>query len=89
MDKIQSLIPAVGQIIVGNEMLAEHFSQFAEMVAIVPSLVDRADLTNAIALNAATQNLTRVVGPSLAGVLIAVIGGLAGLLAASWIIRIL
>jgi MFS family permease len=47
---------------------------FPSRTTIVPSLVDRADLTNAIALNAATQNLTRVVGPSLAGVLIAVIG---------------
>ena len=42
--------------------------------AIVASLVQRADLGNAVALNAATQNATRVVGPSLAGVLIAVIG---------------
>jgi len=40
----------------------------------VASLVDRAHLGNAIALNAATQNATRVVGPSLAGVLIALIG---------------
>ncbi len=47
---------------------------FPSRTTIVPSLVDRADLTNAIALNAATQNLTRVIGPSLAGVLIAVVG---------------
>jgi predicted MFS family arabinose efflux permease len=38
----------------------------------VPSLVARADLTNALALNAAGQNATRVIGPSLAGILIAV-----------------
>lgn len=42
--------------------------------AIVPNLVERRDLVNAIALNAAGQNATRVVGPSLAGVLIALIG---------------
>lgn len=42
--------------------------------AIVPALVDRPSLANAVALNAAGQNATRVVGPSLAGLLIAVIG---------------
>lgn len=42
--------------------------------AIVPALVGREDLANAVALNAAGQNSTRVVGPSLAGVLIAVVG---------------
>ena len=47
---------------------------FPSRTTMVPSLVARSDLTNAIALNAATQNATRVLGPSLAGVLIAVIG---------------
>lgn len=47
---------------------------FPARTAIVPSLVARPDLANAIALNAAGQNATRVVGPSLAGVLIAAIG---------------
>jgi MFS family permease len=47
---------------------------FPTRTTIVTSLVRRADLANAIALNAAGQNATRVVGPSLAGVLIAVIG---------------
>jgi MFS family permease len=42
--------------------------------AIVPDLVDRQHLANAVALNAAGQNATRVVGPSLAGLLIALIG---------------
>jgi MFS family permease len=42
--------------------------------AIVPSLVEKEHMANAIALNAAVQNSTRVVGPSLAGVLIAVAG---------------
>src|SRR5215218_8124406 len=47
---------------------------FPARTAMVPSLVERDDLANAVALNAATQNATRVVGPSLAGVLIAVTG---------------
>ena len=47
---------------------------FPSRTTMVPSLVDRADMANALALNAATQNATRVVGPALAGVLIALIG---------------
>ena len=47
---------------------------FPTRTTIVPSLVRRADLANAVALNAAGQNATRVVGPSLAGILIAAVG---------------
>lgn len=47
---------------------------FPTRTAIVPNLVDRRDLANGIALNSAGQNATRVIGPSLAGVLIALIG---------------
>ena len=47
---------------------------FPTRTSIVPTLVARRDLANGIALNAAGQNATRVIGPSLAGVLIAVIG---------------
>ena len=47
---------------------------FPTRTTIVPSLVQRHDLANAIALNAAAQNATRVVGPALAGILIAVFG---------------
>ncbi|MGH2532128.1 MAG: MFS transporter [Thermomicrobiales bacterium] len=47
---------------------------FPVRTALVSSLVRRDDMANAIALNAACQNATRVVGPSLAGVLIAMIG---------------
>jgi MFS family permease len=47
---------------------------FPVRTALVPSLVERADLANAVALMSAAQNATRVVGPSLAGVLIALIG---------------
>jgi MFS transporter, DHA1 family, staphyloferrin A biosynthesis exporter len=41
--------------------------------SIIPKLVPRRELTNAIALNSAGLNLTRILGPSLAGVLIATV----------------
>ncbi len=47
---------------------------FPVRTAMVPSLVDRRDLAIGVALNSAGQNATRVVGPSIAGVLIATIG---------------
>ncbi|HYJ12891.1 MAG TPA: MFS transporter [Thermomicrobiales bacterium] len=47
---------------------------FPVRTAMVPSLVERHHLANAVALMSATQNATRVVGPSLAGILIAVTG---------------
>ena len=47
---------------------------FPTRTTMVPSLVDRADMANAVALNSATQNATRVVGPAIAGILIAVVG---------------
>ena len=47
---------------------------FPVRTVMVPSLVERADIANAVALNSAGQNATRVVGPSIAGVLIATIG---------------
>ena len=42
--------------------------------AIVGQLVQRKDLMNAVALNSAGMNTTRIVGPALAGVLIATVG---------------
>jgi MFS family permease len=47
---------------------------FPTRTAIVPVLVERHDLANGVALNSAVQNATRVVGPSLAGILIALTG---------------
>lgn len=47
---------------------------FPVRTAIVPALVNRRDMANAVALNSASQNATRVIGPSLAGVLIGVFG---------------
>ncbi|MHB8399051.1 MAG: MFS transporter, partial [Candidatus Limnocylindrales bacterium] len=49
--------------------------------AIVPALVDRSTLGNAIALNSAQFNLARIVGPAIAGVLI----GIAGEAASFWL----
>jgi MFS family permease len=42
--------------------------------AMLSDMVERKDLTNAIALNSATMNLTRVLGGSIGGVLITLIG---------------
>lgn len=42
--------------------------------ALVPNLVAREDLTNAIGLASAGQNVTRVVGPSVAGLVIGAVG---------------
>ncbi len=42
--------------------------------SLIPHLVDRKDLVNAVALNSTAMNTTRIVGPSLAGMLIAVVG---------------
>jgi predicted MFS family arabinose efflux permease len=54
----------------------------------VPSLVAREDLGNAVALNAAAQNACRVVGPALAGVMIALLG-LAATFAVAALLQIL
>ena len=45
------------------------FSQAARL-ALVPSLVPRADLSTAVAINAITFNLARFIGPAIAGALI-------------------
>jgi MFS family permease len=47
---------------------------FPTRQALVPSLVPRDMLANAVALNSAGQNSTRVIGPSLAGMLIGLVG---------------
>ena len=50
----------------------------------VSELVDPVDLTNAVGLNSASFNAARLVGPGLAGVLIAAFGG--GAVATGWVI---
>jgi len=42
--------------------------------SLLPELVPREDLMNAIALNSATINLTKTIGPAIAGILIATVG---------------
>ncbi len=50
----------------------------------VSELVDPEDLTNAVGLNSASFNAARIVGPAVAGLLIAVLGG--GVPATGWVI---
>jgi MFS family permease len=50
----------------------------------VSELVDADDLTNAVGLNSASFNAARIVGPALAGGLIALLGG--GVVATGWVI---
>ncbi|MFZ2503850.1 MAG: MFS transporter [Nocardioides sp.] len=52
----------------------------------VPELVSDHDLPNAVGLNGASFNLARLIGPGLAGLLIAVLGG--GAEAAGWVLLI-
>ena len=52
----------------------------------VSEIVDPVDLTNAVGLNSASFNAARLVGPGLAGVLIAALGG--GAVATGWVILI-
>ncbi len=54
--------------------------------AFVPELVDRDDLPNAVGLNSASFNAARVVGPAVAGVMIALLGG--GATATGWVMLI-
>jgi MFS family permease len=61
---------------------------FPTRTTIVSMIVERSDLANAVALNAAAQNACRVTGPALAGVLIAVIG-VAGTFAVAALLQIL
>ncbi|MDT9594289.1 MFS transporter [Nocardioides zeae] len=52
----------------------------------VSEIVDEDDLTNAVGLNSASFNAARLVGPALAGVLIALLGG--GVTGTGWVILV-
>lgn len=52
----------------------------------VSEIVDEGDLTNAVGLNSASFNAARLVGPALAGVLIALLGG--GVEGTGWVILV-
>jgi MFS family permease len=54
--------------------LINAFDMPGRQAFVVDMLEDRADLPNAIALNSSMVNLARMIGPSLAGVLIATLG---------------
>jgi MFS family permease len=54
--------------------------------AFVSEVVGRDDLTNAIGLNSASFNLARVIGPAVAGLLIAGLGG--GIAATGWVVLV-
>ena len=75
-----ALLTATGQVTVGWVMgLAFFFGlltafEVPARQAFVIELVGRTDLPSAIALNSTAFNVTRVVGPSVAGVLIASVG---------------
>jgi MFS family permease len=59
-------------IAVGRGMMMS-FNQPARQ-SLISELVPRSSLTNAIALNSATLNFTRILGPAIGGVLIATVG---------------
>lgn len=61
--------------------LAACFRAFDEpaRLALLPQLVSRARLANAIALGSIPWQASRILGPSVTGVLIAAVGGVAGL----------
>lgn len=55
-------------------MGCSHSFEQPVRTALIPSLVKREELTNAIALNSAAMNGTRIIGPGIAGLLIAPLG---------------
>jgi MFS family permease len=52
----------------------------------VSEMVDPADLSNAVGLNSASFNVARIVGPAVAGLSIALLGG--GVMATGWVILV-
>jgi predicted MFS family arabinose efflux permease len=56
--------------VMGSSMAFEQPTR----TSLVPSLVGKDELTNAVALNSAAMNITRVAGPAAAGLLIAPLG---------------
>jgi MFS family permease len=66
----------VGHVIVLNVMqgLINAFDTPARQAFVVEMIEDRADLPNAIALNSSMVNMARLIGPTVAGLLIAAFG---------------
>lgn len=66
----------VGQVLVLQvaQGIINSFDTPARQAFVVEMIEDRADLPNAIALNSSMVNATRIIGPSIGGVLIALVG---------------
>lgn len=62
------LFAAVLAIGIGQAIYAPAYS------ALIPTLVDHADIAGAISLNSAAMNLSRVIGPAIGGILFASVG---------------
>lgn len=82
---------AVWHLITASLLLGSVFSfNMPARQAIIPELVGEQSLMNAIALNAAAMNLTRVAAPALAGLLVGIIDvvGVYWIVAACYIVSI-
>lgn len=68
-------LPGVWPVLAAAGVIGVGFAVgIAAMNALVPALVEPADLDEAIALNSASFTLARAIGPALAGVIVAALG---------------
>lgn len=68
-------LPGIWPVLAATGVIGIGFAiGISAMNALVPALVERADLDEAIALNSATFTVARALGPALAGVVIATFG---------------
>lgn len=68
-------LPGVWPVLAASGVIGLGFAiGISAMNALVPALVDRSDLDEAIALNSATFTVARAIGPALAGLVIAGFG---------------
>lgn len=68
-------LPGIWPVLAASGVIGIGFAiGISAMNALVPALVERADLDEAIALNSATFTVARAIGPALAGVVIATFG---------------
>lgn len=68
-------LPGIWPVLAASGIIGLGFAiGISAMNALVPALVDRDDLHQAIALNSATFTVARAIGPALAGVVIATFG---------------
>lgn len=89
---IQMGVVAVWHLITASLLMGVVFSfNMPAQQAIIPELVGEKSLMNAIALNSAVMNLSRVAAPSLAGLLVGIIGvaGVYWIVTACYIVAII